>query len=70
MKIINKYLPKLIYFDETVDFVEDSVTYAEIKTNPSRHRTMINLASLADVNLLEIAKEHPHNRQRKSRPAE
>ncbi len=24
MKIINKYLPKLIYFDETVDFVEDS----------------------------------------------
>ncbi len=46
------------------------VTYAEIKTNPSRHRTMINLASLADVNLLEIAEENPHNRQRKSRTAE
>jgi energy-coupling factor transporter ATP-binding protein EcfA2 len=66
-EVLEPHLPRLIYFDDTVDFIEDSVTYAEVAGDPQRHRTMINLASVAGIDLEGLAQQEPHDRQRQSR---
>jgi predicted ATP-dependent endonuclease of OLD family len=70
LEILDPYFPKVIYYDELVDFVQDSVSYAEVTADPGRHRTMINLATIADVPLLEIANADAHTRQRHSHTAQ
>ena len=67
IEILRPFLPRLIYFDDTVDFVKDSISYAEVKADPSQHRTMINLATVANVDLLNEAEKDGHVRQRDSR---
>lgn len=69
-EVVEPYLPELIYFDERVDFVQDSITYAEVKADPTRHRTMINLATIAGIDLVEVANANAHMRQQYSRNAE
>ena len=64
---LEPFLPRLIYFDEQVDFVKDSITYAEVKADASQHRTMINLATVAGVDLVKEADEGAHARQLHSR---
>lgn len=69
-EVLEPFVPRVIYFDDQVDFVQDSVTYAEVSADPSRHRTMINLAEVAGVDLIEVASLDPHRRQLQSRTAE
>ncbi len=68
--VLDPFIPQILYFDETVDFVQDSVTYAEVTADPSRHRTMVNLATMAGVDLIAVSAETAHSRQRSSRRAE
>lgn len=68
--LLRPYLPVLIYFDESVDFVRDAITYAEVAVDPAPHRTMINLATLAGIDLVQVATLTPHARQQASRVAE
>jgi hypothetical protein len=68
--VIRPFLPELIYFDERVDFVQDSIKYEEVTADPDAHRTMINLATLAGINLERIAGEAPHKRQQYSQQAQ
>jgi predicted ATPase len=69
-EILDPYFPQLTYYDELVDFVQDSISYAEVTADPSRHRTMINLATIAGVPLLEIANADAHTRQQHSHKAQ
>lgn len=68
--VLDRFFPDLIYFDEQVDFVQDSITYAEVNADATHHRTMINLATIAGIDLPNIAGETPHKRQQYSRKAE
>ncbi len=68
--VIDPFLPALIYFDEQVDFVQDSITYAEVSADATLHRTMINLATIAGIDLINIAGETAHKRQQYSREAQ
>ncbi len=68
--VIKAFLPALIYFDEQVDFVQDSITYAEVQADATNHRTMVNLATVAGVDLVKIADQDGHRRQRLSHQAQ
>ena len=68
--VIRPFIPKLIYFDERVDFVQDAIKYEEVSADPGAHRTMINLASLAGIDLVRISGETPHKRLQLSQQAQ
>lgn len=59
---IDSYLPKLIYFDDAIEFIDDSVTYAEAESDHQKFQTMINLAKLANIDLLHVSEKAGHPR--------
>jgi hypothetical protein len=59
--LILEALPKLIYFGDEVEGVPDRAVYAEITADPTAHRTIINLGSLAGIKFSSIPTD-PHRR--------
>ena len=62
-------VPKIVYFDEMIDYLEDSVTYDRADSDPIQHRTMINLAKLAGFDLLDVKGRASHDRLMKGNNA-
>ncbi len=62
LDVIEPYLPALIYFDDTIEFIDDSIAYEEAASDPNKFRTMINLAKLANIDLLQMSRMSGHER--------
>ena len=63
-------VPRIAYFDETTEFLEDSITYDLATSDPAQHRTMINLARLAGFDLLNVKGSTSQDRLMKGNHAE
>jgi len=69
-QLVEPLIPRIMYFDETVEYLEDSVTYDVAASDPVKHRTMINLAKIAGFDLLSVKGSPSHDRLVKGKNAE
>ncbi len=63
IELLGPYIPQIVYFEETVDYIEDDVGYAELSGDQRRYRTMLNLGRVGGIDLLEALSLPGHERQ-------
>jgi predicted ATP-dependent endonuclease of OLD family len=63
---LRAFLPRLLYFDGSVDLLPDVAEYAAVQADPEANRQVLNLARLVGFDLLQIVQDR-HRRQLESR---